>query len=102
VYLLGDQRGSMLQVSDLYSTLAGDMPDEVRAVIRKREPTWKVCKDARGAGYLIRSGVLRRQSKSHPAIDSNILRSHSNRALCLLAYRGHRFKASRAGTAGVS
>ena len=64
VYLLTDRQGSVLQVSDLYSTLAGDTPDEVRTVIRKREPTWKVRKGSRGADYLIRSGVLYSSDKS--------------------------------------
>jgi len=58
VYLLTDRRGSVLQVSDLYSTLARDSPDEVRAVILRGEPAWRVRKDAGGAAYLIRSGVL--------------------------------------------
>ena len=64
VYLLTDRRGSVLQVSDLYSTLAGDTPDEVRAVIRRGEPTWKVRRDAGGAAYLIRSGVLYSNDRS--------------------------------------
>ncbi len=64
VYLLTDRRGSVLQVSDLYSTLAGDTPDEVRAVIRRGEPAWRVRKDAGGAAYLIRSGVLYSNDKS--------------------------------------
>jgi hypothetical protein len=54
----------VLQVSDLYSTLAGDTPEEVRAVIGRREPSWKVRKDSRGADYLIRSGVLYSSDKS--------------------------------------
>ena len=64
VYLLTDRRGSVLQVSDLYSTLAGDTPDEVRAVIRRGEPAWKVRRDAGGAAYLIRSGVLYSNDRS--------------------------------------
>ena len=64
VYLLTDQRGSVLQVSDLYSTLARDTPDEVRAVILRGEPAWRVRKDAGGAAYLIRSGVLYSNDKS--------------------------------------
>ncbi len=48
----------------LYSTLAGDTPDEVRAVIRRGEPAWKVRRDAGGAAYLIRSGVLYSNDRS--------------------------------------
>jgi len=64
LYLLTDAQGSVLQSSDLYSTLARDTPDEVRAVILRGEPAWRVRKDAGGAAYLIRSGVLYSNDKS--------------------------------------
>jgi len=64
LYLLTDAQGSVLQSSDLYSTLARDTPDEVRAVLLRGEPAWRVRKDAGGAAYLIRSGVLYSNDKS--------------------------------------
>jgi heavy metal sensor kinase len=58
VYLLTDEQGSVLQSSDLYVELGEDTPDQVRAALQSREPTWKIRKNAQGTSYLIRSGVV--------------------------------------------
>ena len=58
VYLLTDEHGSVLQSSDLYEELGEDTPDEVRAALNSREPTWKIRKSAQGVSYLIRSGLV--------------------------------------------
>ena len=65
LYLLTDAQGSVLQSSDLYASLGEDTPDEVRAVLRSREATWKIRKNAQGVAYLIRSGVVYSSDKSH-------------------------------------
>jgi len=65
MYLLTDAQGSVLQSSDLYASLGEDTPDEVRAVLRSREPTWKVRKNTEGVAYLIRSGVVYSNDKPH-------------------------------------
>ena len=65
VYLLTDAQGSVLQSSDLYASLGEDTPDEVRAVLKSREPTWKVRKNPQGVAYLVRSGVVYSNDKPH-------------------------------------
>jgi heavy metal sensor kinase len=58
VYLLTNAYGSVLDRSDLYASLGEDTPDEVRAALASKEPTWKIKHTPDGASYLIRSGVV--------------------------------------------
>src|SRR5438034_1036247 len=58
VYLLTEGLGSVMQISDVYATLDDDTPKEIEASIHSPQPSWKVRKDAQGASYLIRSGVV--------------------------------------------
>jgi two-component system OmpR family sensor kinase len=58
IYLLTNAYGSVLGSSDLYASLGEDTPDEVRATMASKEPTWKVKHTPDGARYLIRSGVV--------------------------------------------
>ena len=51
VYRLTDAKGSLLQVSDVYAMLDDDGE-------AKSKSNWRIRRDARGAHYLIRSGVL--------------------------------------------
>jgi heavy metal sensor kinase len=58
VYLITDAYGTVLEPSDTYASIGEDTPDEVRAALASKEPTWKVKHTADGARYLIRSGVV--------------------------------------------
>ncbi len=56
VYLLTDGKGSVLQESDVYAALDDDNPGQA---------TWSIRRDTRGAAYLIRSGVVYSNDRSH-------------------------------------
>ena len=82
VYLLTDGLGSVMQISDVYATLDDDTPKEIEASIHSPQPSWKVRKDAQGASYLIRSGVVYSNDKprtsyfvaiGHPLINNHTI-----------------------------
>jgi heavy metal sensor kinase len=58
VYLITNAYGSVLQSSDTYASFGEDTPDEVRAALASKEPTWKIKHTPDGAQYMIRSGVV--------------------------------------------
>ncbi len=58
VYLLTNEQGSVLESSSEYAALGEDTPEDVRAVLRSREPTWRVKADPQGVAYLIREGLV--------------------------------------------
>jgi Signal transduction histidine kinase len=58
VYLITNAYGTVLESSDTYQSLGEDTPDEVRAALARKEPTWKNKHTPDGASYLIRSGVV--------------------------------------------
>jgi heavy metal sensor kinase len=58
VYLITNAYGTVLESSDTYASLGEDTPDEVRAALASKEPTWKVKRVPDGARYLIRSGAV--------------------------------------------
>jgi two-component system OmpR family sensor kinase len=58
VYLITNAYGTVLESSDTYASLGEDTPDEVRAALASKEPTWKVKHVPDGARYLIRSGAV--------------------------------------------
>jgi heavy metal sensor kinase len=65
VYLLADAQGTVMQLSEIYSSLGEDSPDEIRAALRTSQPTWKIKKSDQGIEYLIRSGVVYSNDKPH-------------------------------------
>jgi heavy metal sensor kinase len=58
VYLITNAYGTVLESSDTYASLGEDTPDEVRATLASKEPTYKTKHTPDGANYLIRSGVV--------------------------------------------
>jgi len=58
VYLITNAYGTVLESCDTYASLGEDTPDEVRAALASKEPTWKIKHTPDGARYMIRSGVV--------------------------------------------
>jgi heavy metal sensor kinase len=55
--ILSDERG-VLQISDIYESLGRDTPAQIASVLHSSQPHWEIRKTARGAPYLVRSGVV--------------------------------------------
>ncbi|MBX9604531.1 MAG: HAMP domain-containing protein [Bryobacteraceae bacterium] len=59
VYLLADEHGIPLQVSETYQKLGVDPPGEIRSALKSGQPVFHERADGGGVAYLIRGGVLR-------------------------------------------
>jgi heavy metal sensor kinase len=57
IYLLSDQNGTVIQVSSKYEQLGIESPQEIRRMLRHREPVWHI-KKLGNTRYLIRQGTI--------------------------------------------
>jgi heavy metal sensor kinase len=57
IYMLADESGNVLEISDTYTSIGRDSPAEIAAVLRSQQPRWQVRKNNKGVPFLIRSGV---------------------------------------------
>ncbi|HZT31886.1 MAG TPA: ATP-binding protein [Bryobacteraceae bacterium] len=58
VYLLADKDGKVMQWSEVYRSIGFNSPEEIQAVIKAGKPQWWLRRNAAGAPFMIRAGVV--------------------------------------------